>query len=152
MNLTTKSQRNNAVAYPRLVHTMIRISNIDKSLDFYINALGMKELRRETHTKGKFTLVFLGYGDEASNTVLELTYNWYENKYQLGTAFGHIAIGVDDIYATCEKLESSGIVINRKPGPIAFDSDIEPKEIIAFIKDPDGYQIELIEVKQITAA
>ncbi|MCR4376837.1 MAG: lactoylglutathione lyase [Rhodospirillales bacterium] len=127
----------------RLLHTMIRVFDLDKSVDFYTRHLGMKVLRRTDYPEGKFTLVFVGYGDEASNTVLELTHNWdQELPYDLGTAFGHIAIAVPDIYAACEAMEQEGVKIARKPGPMKHGTTV-----IAFIEDPDGYKIELIEKK-----
>lgn len=127
----------------RLLHTMIRVFDLDKSVDFYTRHLGMKVLRRTDYPEGKFTLVFVGYGDEAGNTVLELTHNWdQELPYDLGSAFGHIAIAVPDIYAACEAMEQEGIKISRKPGPMKHGTTV-----IAFIEDPDGYKIELIEKK-----
>ena len=122
------------------LHTMLRVGDLDKSVAFYTQLLGMKELRRTDVPEGKYTLVFLGYGSEDSNTVLELTYNYGVDKYDLGTAFGHLALGVPDIYATCEKLRAAGAKITREPGPVKFGTTV-----IAFIEDPDGYKIELIE-------
>ncbi len=122
------------------LHTMLRVGDLDRSVAFYTRLLGMKELRRTDVPEGKYTLVFLGYGGEDSNTVLELTYNYGVDKYDLGTAFGHLALGVPDIYATCEKLRAAGAKITREPGPVKFG-----KTVIAFIEDPDGYKIELIE-------
>ena len=123
----------------RILHTMLRVGDLDKSIAFYTEVLGMKELRRKDYPKGEFTLAFLGYGDEANNTVLELTYNWGVENYELGTAFGHIAIGVPDVYKACEKMKQAGGKIIRDAGPMnAGDT------IIAFLEDPDGYQIELI--------
>lgn len=124
------------------LHTMLRVGDLDKSVAFYTGLLGMRELRRTEVPDGKYTLVFLGYGDEASHTVLELTYNWGVSSYDLGTAFGHLAIGVPDIYATCETLRAAGAKISREPGPVKFGTTV-----IAFIEDPDGYKIELIERK-----
>jgi lactoylglutathione lyase len=127
----------------RLLHTMIRVFDLDQSIDFYTRHLGMKVLRRTDYPEGKFTLAFVGYGDEASHTVLELTYNWdQELPYDLGSAFGHIAIAVPDIYAACEAMEQEGVKIPRKPGPMKHGTTV-----IAFIEDPDGYKIELIEKK-----
>ncbi|HEY9163470.1 MAG TPA: lactoylglutathione lyase [Magnetovibrio sp.] len=127
----------------RLLHTMIRVLDLDKSIDFYTRHLGMKVLRRNDYPEGKFTLVFVGYGSETSETVLELTHNWDQDKpYDLGTAFGHLAIAVPDIYATCEAMEKEGVTISRKPGPMKHGTTV-----IAFIDDPDGYKIELIEKK-----
>ncbi len=124
------------------LHTMLRVRDLDASVKFYTNLLGMKELRRTEVPDGKYTLVFVGYGDETSNTVLELTYNWGKDDYELGTAFGHLALGVPDIYATCDKLRQAGVKISREPGPVKFGTTV-----IAFIDDPDGYKIELIERK-----
>lgn len=125
------------------LHTMLRVGDLERSIGFYTTLLGMRELRRNEVPAGKYTLAFLGYGDETSNTVLELTYNWGVDKYELGTAFGHLALGVPDIYATCEALRSAGAKIAREPGPVKFGTTI-----IAFIEDPDGYKIELIERKR----
>ncbi len=125
------------------LHTMLRVGDLDRSVNFYTNLLGMKELRRIEVPEGKYTLVFVGYGDESHHTVLELTYNWDVDKYEPGSAFGHLALGVPDIYATCEKLRDAGVKISREPGPVKFGTTV-----IAFIDDPDGYKIELIERKQ----
>ena len=125
----------------RILHTMIRVRDLDKSLDFYTRLLGMTQLRRKDFPGGKFTLAFVGYGGEADHTVIELTHNWdQEEPYDLGTGFGHVAIGVPDIYATCERLEAEGVAIPRPPGPMKHGTTV-----IAFIEDPDGYKIELIE-------
>ncbi len=125
----------------RFLHTMIRVKDLEKSLDFYTRHLGMNELRRKDYPSGEFTLAFVGYGDEASSTVVELTHNWgQEEDYELGTGFGHLAIGVPDIYATCEQLEKEGVPIPRPPGPMKHGGSV-----IAFVEDPDGYKIELIE-------
>ncbi|WP_424813760.1 lactoylglutathione lyase [Roseococcus sp. YIM B11640] len=126
----------------RYLHTMLRVGNIDRSVNFYSTHLGMKELRRNDVPDGKYTLVFLGYGDESTETVLELTYNYGVDAYDMGGAFGHLAIGVPDIYATCEKMRSEGVKITREPGPVKFGTTL-----IAFIEDPDGYKIELIQRK-----
>ncbi len=123
----------------RYLHTMIRVGDLERSVAFY-EKLGMRQLRRNDVPDGKYTLAFMGYGDESSNTVLELTYNYGVEKYELGTAFGHFAVGVPDIRATCEQLRSSGVKIVREPGPVKFGTTV-----IAFIEDPDGYKIELIE-------
>ena len=122
------------------LHTMIRVNNLQESLDFYTKLLGMKELRRTDVPDGKYTLAFVGYGDESAHTVLELTYNYGTDHYEQGTAFGHLALGVKDIKATCEKLRANGAKIVREPGPVKFG-----KTVIAFIEDPNGYKIELIE-------
>ena len=125
----------------RLLHTMIRVLDLEKSLDFYTRLLGMKVLRRKDYESGRFTLAFVGYGDEAKDTVIELTHNWDQKEpYTIGSAFGHLAIGVPDIYGTCRQLESEGVKIPRPPGPMKHGGSV-----IAFIEDPDGYKIELIE-------
>jgi len=125
----------------RLLHTMIRVKDLDKSLDFYTRLLGMKELRKQDYPGGEFTLAFVGYGEEKDHTVIELTHNWgQEEPYSLGNGFGHLAIGVPDIYGTCAQLEKEGVKIPRPPGPMKHGSTV-----IAFIEDPDGYKIELIE-------
>ncbi len=125
----------------RMLHTMLRVRNLDKSLDFYTRLLDMKLVRRKDFETGRFTLAFVGYGEESDTTVLELTHNWdQEEPYELGTAFGHLAIGVPNIYETCEALEKEGVSIPRPPGPMKHGSTV-----IAFIEDPDGYKIELIE-------
>jgi lactoylglutathione lyase len=124
----------------RLLHTMLRVRDLDASLRFYTEQLGMKLLRRNDYPEGKFTLAFVGYGDESDHTVLELTYNWGRHDYQLGDAFGHVAIGVDDIHATCQRLRAQGVPITREPGPMQHG-----RTVIAFIEDPNGYKIELIQ-------
>ena len=125
----------------RLLHTMIRVGDLDRSLDFYQRLLGMKVLRRKEYPDGKFTNVFVGYGDERSDAVIELTYNWgREEPYEQGTGWGHLAIGVPDIHAACERLKGAGVTIARPPGPMKHGTTV-----IAFIVDPDGYKIELIE-------
>jgi lactoylglutathione lyase len=125
------------------LHTMLRVRNLDASLKFYTGLLGMHEIRRSEVPEGKYTLAFIGYGDERANTVLELTYNWgQDDGYEIGTAFGHLALGVPDIYATCAQLREAGAKISREPGPVKFGTTV-----IAFIEDPDGYKIELIERK-----
>lgn len=128
----------------RLLHTMIRVKDLDRSLDFYVRLLGMNELRKTDFPTGEFTLAFVGYGEEKNSTVIELTHNWgQEEPYDLGSGFGHLAIGVPDIYATCSELEKAGVPIPRPPGPMKHGGSV-----IAFIEDPDGYKIELIERKQ----
>ena len=125
----------------QFLHTMIRVTDLEKSVDFYTRHLGMKLLRKKDFPSGEFTLAFLGYGDEDSHTVIELTHNWGQTEpYDLGNGFGHLALGVPDIYATCAELEKEGVNIPRKPGPMQHGSTV-----IAFIDDPDGYKIELIE-------
>lgn len=125
----------------RLLHTMIRVKDLDKTIDFYSRHLGMKVLRKKDYPEGKFTNTFMGYGDEDSNTVLELTYNWdQEEPYSHGSGFGHLAVAVPDIYGACEKMKADGVSIPRPPGPMKHGTTV-----IAFIEDPDGYKIELIE-------
>lgn len=124
----------------RLLHTMLRVGDLQRSIDFYTKVLKMKHLRQHDYPDGKFTLAFLGYGDESDHTVLELTYNWGVESYELGTAYGHIAIGVDDIYATCDAIRAAGGNVVREPGPMMHGTTV-----IAFIEDPDGYKVELIE-------
>lgn len=124
----------------RLLHTMIRVGDLEKSLRFYTEVLGMKLLRRKDYPDGKFTLAFVGYGDESEHAVIELTYNWGVDKYELGNAFGHIAIGVKDIYKTCEEIKGRGGKVVREPGPMKHGATV-----IAFVEDPDGYRLELIE-------
>ena len=127
----------------RFLHTMIRVLDMDRSIDFYTRHLGMKLLRRKDFPDGKFTLAFLGYGEEESNTVIELTHNWdQKERYQLGSAFGHLAVGVPDVYGTCAGLKKEGVSIPRPPGPMKFGSS---STVMAFIEDPDGYRIELIQ-------
>lgn len=125
----------------RLLHTMIRVRDLDKSLDFYTRLLGMKLLRKNDYPEGKFTLAFVGYGDESDHSVIELTHNWgREEPYAQGDAFGHLALAVSDMYGTCERLVAEGVKIPRPPGPMKHSSTV-----IAFIEDPDGTKIELIE-------
>lgn len=131
----------------RLLHTMLRTGNLERSIDFYVTMLGMKLLRRKDYPEGKFTLAFVGYGDESENTVIELTHNWGVETYELGTGFGHIAIEVDDVYATCEAIKQRGGKVMREAGPMMHGTTV-----IAFIRDPDGYPIELIGKKQQEAA
>ena len=122
------------------LHTMLRVGDLERSVKFYTGLFGMRELRRHEVPAGKYTLAFLGYGDEATHTVLELTYNWGVEKYEPGTAFGHLAIGVPDIYGVAETLRAAGAKITREPGPVKFGTTL-----IAFVEDPDGYKIELIQ-------
>jgi lactoylglutathione lyase len=123
----------------RLLHTMIRTGDLDRSLDFYTNVLGMRLLRRRDYPEGKFTLAFVGYGDESEHTAIELTHNWGVDKYDLGTGYGHIAIEVDDVYAACAEIKRRGGNVTREAGPMKGGSTV-----IAFVTDPDGYKIELI--------
>ncbi|MGQ9371396.1 lactoylglutathione lyase [Azospirillum sp. A39] len=127
----------------RLLHTMLRVLDLDKSLDFYTRLLGMRLLRKTDYEGGRFTLAFVGYGEESDTAVLELTHNWDQKEpYAIGTAYGHIAIGVPDIHKTCEQLAAEGVKIPRPPGPMKHGSTV-----IAFVEDPDGYKVELIERK-----
>lgn len=123
----------------RLLHTMIRTGDLDRSIAFYTQILGMSLLRRKDYPDGKFTLAFVGYGDEASHSVIELTYNWGVEHYEIGNGFGHLAIEVDDVYAACAEIRAKGGEIMREAGPMNAGTTI-----IAFVKDPDGYPIELI--------
>ena len=126
----------------RILHTMLRVGDLERSLKFYQDVLGMRLLRTSENPEYKYSLAFLGYDDEDKSAVLELTYNWGVSEYELGTAYGHIAIGVDDIYATCEAVKSAGGKVTREPGPVKGG-----KTVIAFVEDPDGYKIEFIENK-----
>lgn len=126
----------------RLLHTMLRVGNLDQSLKFYCDVLGMKLIRQKEYPGGKFTLAFVGYGDEATDSVIELTYNWGVEQYDIGDAFGHIALGVDDIYQTCGKIKELGGKVVREPGPMKHGTTV-----IAFVEDPNGYKIELIQTK-----
>jgi len=126
----------------RLLHTMIRVADLEKSVAFYTKVLGMKELRRSENTEYRYTLAFVGYGDEKENAVIELTYNWDTDSYDHGNAFGHLAIEYDDIYAACKEIKALGGVVSREPGPVKGGTTE-----IAFVKDPDGYAIELIQKK-----
>jgi lactoylglutathione lyase len=126
----------------RLLHTMIRVGNLEKSINFYTEILGMKLLRQKDYPDGKFTLAFVGYGDEKDNSVIELTYNWDTDAYDMGNGFGHLAIEVDDVYAAAEKIREQGGKIIREPGPMNAGTTI-----IAFVEDPDGYPIELLAPK-----
>ncbi|MEK0180282.1 MAG: lactoylglutathione lyase [Oscillatoriales cyanobacterium] len=126
----------------QLLHTMLRVGNLEESLKFYTEVLGMKKLRQKDYPDGKFSLAFVGYGDESDHTVLELTYNWGVEEYNLGNAYGHIAIGVDDIYGTCEAIRTRGGKVSREPGPMKHGSTV-----IAFVEDPNGYKVELVQLK-----
>ena len=120
---------------------MLRVGDLDKSLQFYTKVLGMQLLRRKDYPEGRFTLAFVGYGLESQNTVIELTHNWDVSHYECGEGYGHIALGVENIYSTCESIKKNGGHIVREPGPMKHG-----KTVIAFVEDPDGYKVELIEV------
>ena len=124
----------------RLLHTMLRVGNLERSLTFYTEVLGMRLLRRKDYPDGRFTLAFVGYGDESSTAVLELTHNWDTSSYEIGTGYGHIALGVDDIQATCEAMAAKGGRVVRPPGAMKHGTTV-----IAFVEDPDGYKVELIQ-------
>lgn len=124
----------------RILHTMIRVGDLPRSIAFYSDVLGMQLLRQKAYPEGRFTLAFLGYASEEEQAVIELTHNWDTSSYDLGNGFGHIAIGVSDIYAICNAIRDKGGVISREPGPMQHGSTV-----IAFVRDPDGYAIELIE-------
>jgi lactoylglutathione lyase len=125
----------------RLLHTMVRVGDLERSLAFYTGAMGMRLLRRKDYPGGRFTLAFVGYGDESDTAVLELTHNWDTSAYEIGSGYGHIAIGVDDIQATCASIAAAGGRVVREPGPMKHGSTV-----IAFVEDPDGYKVELIEL------
>jgi lactoylglutathione lyase len=124
----------------RILHTMLRVGDLQRSIDFYTNVLGMKLLRTSENPEYKYTLAFVGYGNNPDHAELELTYNWGVDKYEMGSAYGHIAISADDIYKTCEQVRAAGGNITREPGPVKGGTTV-----IAFITDPDGYKVELIE-------
>ena len=123
----------------RILHTMLRVGDIDASVAFYTNVLGMHEIRRKEYPEGRFTNVFVGYQPESEGAVLELTYNWDQSGYELGTGYGHVALAVDDVYAACERIRERGGKITREPGPMKHGSTV-----LAFVEDPDGYKIELL--------
>ena len=125
----------------RILHTMLRVKDLEKSLQFYCDVLGMKLLRQKDYPSGEFTLAFVGYGDESETAVIELTHNWGVDNYDLGNAYGHVAIGVDDIYGTCELIKARGGKVTREPGPMKHGSTV-----IAFVEDPNGYKVELIQI------
>tara|TARA_B100001939_G_scaffold278802_1_gene247330 strand:- start:132 stop:530 length:399 start_codon:yes stop_codon:yes gene_type:complete len=131
----------------RMLHTMLRVGDLDRSLAFYTEVLGMTLLRRKDYPSGRFTLAFVGYGPESEQTVLELTHNWDTDQYSLGDAYGHIALGVDDIHATCAGITGQGGRVVRPPGPMKHGTTV-----IAFVEDPDGYKVELIELSSRSAA
>lgn len=126
----------------RILHTMLRVGDLDASIRFYTEVLGMRLLRKNDYPDGKFTLAFVGYEDESEGAAIELTYNWDTNKYDLGTGYGHIALEVDDAYAACEEVKKRGGVVTREAGPMKHGTTV-----IAFVADPDGYKIELIQKK-----
>jgi lactoylglutathione lyase len=125
----------------RLLHTMLRVGDLERSLRFYTEVLGMRLLRRKEYPDGRFTLAFVGYGEERDHTVLELTHNWDTGAYEIGSGYGHIAIGVDDITGTCQAIAEKGGRVVRPPGPMKHGSTV-----IAFVEDPDGYRVELIQL------
>ncbi|RCX32387.1 lactoylglutathione lyase [Thioalbus denitrificans] len=127
----------------RILHTMLRVGDLDRSIAFYTEIMGMKLLRRQDYPDGKFTLAFVGYGDEADNSVVELTYNWGVDGYEVGSGFGHIAVEVDDVYKACDEIRARGGKIIRDAGPMNAGSTV-----IAFVEDPDGYPVELIGRRQ----
>ncbi|MBM4337436.1 MAG: lactoylglutathione lyase [Deltaproteobacteria bacterium] len=124
----------------RILHTMLRVGDLERSLAFYTGPLSMKLLRKRDFPGGRFTLAFLGYGDESESATLELTHNWDTSRYEIGTGYGHVAIAVEDIYQTCARLREAGVAITREPGPMQHGTTV-----LAFIADPDGYKIELIQ-------
>ena len=136
-----KSGSKTPVIQGRLLHTMLRVYDLERSIAFYTELLGMRLLRRKDYPEGKFTLAFVGYGEESEQAVIELTHNWGHEPYEIGTGYGHIALGVADIYGTCEKIRAAGGKITREPGPMKHGGST-----IAFIEDPNGYKIELIEL------
>lgn len=127
----------------RILHTMLRVSDLDRSIKFYTDILGMQLLRKKDYTEGRFTLAFLGYNNEKESSVLELTHNWDVAQYEHGNAFGHIAIEVDNVYQACEQIKKLGGTIAREAGPMKHSTTV-----LAFVKDPDGYMIELLEAKR----
>ncbi|NUN66465.1 lactoylglutathione lyase [Pseudanabaena biceps] len=126
----------------RVLHTMVRVGDLERSLDFYSNVLGMKIIRRKDYPNGRFTLAFVGYGDESDSAVIELTHNWDTESYEIGTGYGHIALGMENIYTACEAIRQKGGKVTREPGPMKHGTTE-----IAFVEDPDGYKIELIQLK-----
>lgn len=124
----------------RILHTMLRVGNLERSIGFYTEVLGMKLLRRSDYPEGRFTLAFVGYGDESQNAVLELTHNWDTDKYELGNGYGHVAIAVEDAYKACDEVKARGGNVTREAGPMKHG-----RTVIAFVEDPDGYKIELIQ-------
>ena len=142
-----KTSHDTSVFPSSILYTMIRVSDLERSIAFYRDALGMSEMRRETFTEGRFTLVFMGYGSGRDGPTIELTWNWSDQEYSHGNGFGHIALGVANIYRACSRLKGMGIAITRDPGPMTHAVDeTGDSEHIAFLADPDGYKIELIEM------
>lgn len=127
----------------RILHTMLRVGDLDRSLQFYCDVLGMQLLRKKDYPGGKFTLAFVGYGPESEGAVIELTHNWGTDSYDIGDGYGHVALGVNDIYGTCDAIKARGGEVTREPGPMKHGTTV-----IAFVKDPDGYKIELIQRKE----
>lgn len=127
----------------RILHTMLRVGNLERALAFYTEVLGMRQLRRADYPEGRFTLAFVGYAEESEGAVLELTHNWDTESYELGTAYGHIAIEVDDAYKACDEIRRRGGVVVREAGPMKHGTTV-----IAFVQDPDGYKVELIHKKR----
>ena len=123
----------------RILHTMLRVGNLENSVAFYTDVLGMTELRRKEYPEGHFTNVFVGYQPESEGAVLELTWNWDQSSYDLGTGYGHVALAVDDVYAACERIRERGGKVTREPGPMKHGTTV-----LAFVEDPDGYKIELL--------
>lgn len=146
MTTAMPSSLPSTLAGVRLLHAMLRVGDLERSLRFYTQMLGMRLLRREDYPEGRFTLAFIGYGEEADSTVLELTHNWETDHYEIGTAYGHVALEVTDVLAACEHLRAEGVKILREPGPMrSRPVDGSAPDVIAFLADPDGYRIELIE-------
>jgi lactoylglutathione lyase len=127
----------------RMLHTMLRVGDLDRSIQFYTEVLGMRLLRRTDYPEGKFTLAFVGYQDERDGAVLELTFNWGVDKYEIGSGYGHVALEVDDAYAACAEIKRRGGTVTREAGPMKHGSTV-----IAFVQDPDGYKVELIQKKK----
>ncbi|MBX9753839.1 MAG: lactoylglutathione lyase [Pseudomonadaceae bacterium] len=148
--MTSLQNTDRSVQPYRVLHCMLRVADLERSLAFYCGLLGMRLMRREEYPAGRFTLAFVGYGAEHSGAVLELTYNWDSGGYELGSAFGHIGLAVAELRSTCAALAAQGVKVLREPGPMIFSAiKSAAPEVIAFIEDPDGYQIELIEVRPI---
>ena len=124
----------------RMMHTMLRVTDLDRALAFYCNVLDMQLIRRKDYPEGRFTLAFVGYGEESNSTVLELTHNWDTNAYEMGGAYGHIALGVADVYQTCDRIRERGGKIVREAGPMKGG-----RTVIAFVEDPDGYKVEIVQ-------